>query len=129
MRKLICAGALALACILGGCAEIQKAEAVFGVVTGDVVTPQAVVIAVNAFDAVEATATNYLRLPRCGGGAVACRNPSTSAAVVAWIRAGRADRKQLLAGLRAAPGQSISLVAVYKDLTSTTAQLGALVGH
>lgn len=131
MRKLFRAGAIALATAvlcLGGCAELQKVEGAFQAATSNIVTPQAVVIAINAFDAVEATATNYVRLPRCPTTAV-CRSPSTSAAVITWIKAGRADRNQLRAALQAAPGANVSLVDVYNDLTNTTQQLGALVGH
>ena len=130
MRHIVRAGVIALAITLSGCAgSLQKIENAIGIVTGDIVTPQAVYVAINAFDAVEASATNYLRLPRCSGVGNLCRTPSTSAAVITWIRAGRADRKQLLAALKANPAASQSLVSVYNDLTNTTSQLGALVGH
>ena len=127
MRKHILAGALALAFLsLPGCATLQKIESAISIATGPVVTPQQVYIAINAFDGVEATATNYLRLPRCPQ-AVVCRSPSTSAAVITWVRAGRVDRNKLKAGLRAAPGQNISLVDVYNDLGNITGQIGSLV--
>ncbi len=129
MRKSLIAGALALAFLsLPGCATLQKIESAISIAAGPNVTPQQVYIAINAFDGIEATATNYLKLPRCPQ-AVACRDPATSAKVITWVRAGRADRNQLKAGLRAAPGQNISLVAVYNDLAGLTGQLGSAIGH
>ena len=130
MRTIMRAGALALALgvALAGCAQMQNLQSLFSAATGNIVTPNEVYIAINAFDAVEATATNYLKLPRCPG-AAACRTPTTSAVVITWIKAGRADRNQLYKALNANPGTNLSLVAVYNDLTNTTSQLGALVGH
>jgi len=125
MRKLLLAGATAFALTFGGCAELQKFQVAFETVTGNVVTPQAVVVAINSFDAIEATATSYLLLPRCGTGPILCREAAITAKVVPLIRAGRADRNQLKAGLRANPGQNISLVQVYEDLGNTTAALTA----
>lgn len=125
MRKLLLACALAFG--LAGCAEVQKIETVFGIATGDIVSPQAVVISINAFDAIEATATNYIRLPRCGTGPTICRDPAITAKVIILIRAGRIDRNGLKAALRANPGASVSLVAVYQDLGNTTAALTSLL--
>ncbi len=121
MRKLIPILALALA--LSGCAGIQKLETAFQTVTGKVVTPQAVYIAINGFDAIEATATNYIRLPRCGTGPAVCRDPAITAKVKAFVIAGRTDRNQLKAALRANPGANVSLLDVYNDLGNTTAAL------
>ena len=95
MRRSLIAGALALAFLtLPGCATLQKIESGISFATGSIVTPKQVYIAINAFDVVEPTATNYLLLPRCPQ-AVVCRDPSTSASVIAWVRAGRADRNKL----------------------------------
>jgi hypothetical protein len=128
MRKLILAGACALAFLvpLGGCAEVQKIESLFSIATGNVVPPQAVVVAINAFDSIEAIATDYLNLPRCGTGPTICRDPAITAKAIPLIRAGRADRNGLKAALRANPGASISLVTVYNDLGNTTSALSAL---
>lgn len=118
MKKLIIAIGFALA--LAGCATLK-------ILTGDVVPPRAVYIAINAFDAVEVTATNYLRLPLCGTGPTVCRDPQKSASIVTWVRAGRADRNTLKSGLRSNPKGNLSIVNVYNDLRNVTAQLGALV--
>lgn len=123
MRKYTIIMALALS--LGGCAGIQKLETAFQTVTSNVVTPQAVFVAINAFDAVEATAKNYVALPRCGTGPTVCRDPAITANVIKYVRAGRADRNQLKAALRANPGASISLLDVYNDLGNTTTLLSA----
>jgi hypothetical protein len=123
IRKIIIACAVALS--LGGCAEFQKLQNGFALVTGPIVTPQQVVIAINAFDAVEATATNYLHLPRCPSASI-CRDPAITAKLVPAIRAGRADRNTLKAALRANPGQNLSLANVYNDLGSTTSLIVSL---
>jgi hypothetical protein len=123
MRKLILAVALTLT--LGGCAEIQKLRGAFQAVTGNIVSPQQVAAAISAFDAGEALATNYVKLPRCGTGPVVCRDPATTAAVAKWVKAGRVDRNQLKAALRANPGQNLSVADIYNDLGNTTAALSA----
>jgi hypothetical protein len=125
MRKYTLAVPLALAVCLGGCATFDKLETAFQTVTGKVVSPQAVVVAINAFDASEALATSYVRLPLCGTGPVVCRTQAVTTKVVTFVRAGRADRNQLKAALRLNPGANISLVDVYNDLGNTTAALSA----
>ncbi len=122
MRKSLIAGALVLAFLsLPGCATLQKIESAISIATGPNVTPQQVYIAINAFDGIEVAATSYLRAT-CPN-PKSCQDPATAGTVITWVRAGRADRNTLKAGLRAAPGQNISLVAVYNDLGSMTANL------
>lgn len=123
MRKLMLAAAIALS--VAGCAGIQKFETAFQTVTGNIVSPQAVFIAINAFDAIEAAAKNYVNLPRCGTGPTVCRNPVITASVAKYVRAGRIDRNQLKAALRANPNAAVSLVAIYNDLGNTTSLLSA----
>src|SRR5690348_11776583 len=55
MKKLLLIIAVSLS--LSGCANFQNA---WGIVTGATVSPTAVYIARNSFDALEATATNYI---------------------------------------------------------------------
>ncbi len=129
MRRHLIAGALALAFLsLPGCATLQRIESAVSIATGPNVTPQQIYVAVNAFDAAEVLATNYLRLPRCPQ-AVACRDPIVSKQVITWVRAGRIDRNKLKAGLRAAPGQNISLVTVYNDLQGIASQIRLQLGN
>ena len=125
MRKLVLVAMLALGAALGGCAQLQKVESAFQAATGKVVSPTAVLIAINAFDAIEATATHYVALPRCGGATQVCRDPVVTAKIITAVKAGRADRNTLKAALRLNPGANLSLVDVYDDLGNSTAALTA----
>jgi len=126
MRTLRAAAAVCLLAGLAACAEVQNA---YNIVTGQVVSPQTVIIAANAFDALKATATNYLRLQKCtGANAPACRDPAVTAKLVPAIRAGTADRNQLEAAIQANPNQSLTLVAVYNDLQHTISTMQTLLG-
>jgi len=97
--------AIALAGSLAGCAQFQKD---FSFLTSATVSPTAVTVAVNLFDGVEATATNYLRLPKCTAtsGAV-CRNKAVAVQIIAAVKSGRVARnnlEQFLAGHQTALG-------------------------
>ncbi len=118
------AGALLL--LVGGCANIQNA---YDTLTGVTVSPTAVYVAVNAFDAVEASATNYLRLPRCKttGPAVVCRSPAATAAIIPAVRSGRVARNNLRQFLKDHPGQ-LGPKGLYDALTGTTATLQSVLG-
>lgn len=128
MRTLRLAAALVIITMLAGCAAIQKAETLFQTVSGKVVSPTAVDVAINSFDAIESVATAYLNRPLCGGTVVICRTPSVSATVRTSMRAGIKDRNTLKAALRLNPAANLSLVDVYEDLQNSTAALIAAVG-
>ena len=101
MRKIAIACAIALS--LGGCANLQNA---WGVLTSVQVTPQAVSIAGNTFDALEATATNYLRLAKCtGSNGPICRDPAASKKIISAVRSGRVARNNLEQFFADHPGQ------------------------
>ena len=123
MRKIILALGLALA--LSGCTLFQDLQKL-GSVT---VNPTAVTIAVNVFDGVEATATNYLRLPRCAtDGPVACRDPNASRQIITAIRSGRVARnnlEQFLAGHQTALGSQ----GAYDAIQAATNTLQAILGQ
>ena len=105
---------------VAGCANLQNA---WNVITSTSVSPTVVVIAVNTFDALEATATNYLRLPRCKtGGPIACRDPNVTAKIVPAVRSGRAARNQLEAFIGSHPGQ-LGPKGLYDALIAATATL------
>jgi len=92
-----------------------------------VATPNQVVIAINAFDAVEATATTYLGWPLCGApGVSVCRTLATSKAVANGVRTGRAARDALVADLQANASAPITaldtLTATISTLQTLTAQ-------
>jgi hypothetical protein len=83
---------------LGACASFdQKVQTVWSVITSAAVTPQQIIVAANAFDAVEASATQYLSY--CSANAVNAASTAcalkTRQTIVAAVRAGRAARTQL----------------------------------
>lgn len=101
MRKLLLAASIALA--LGGCAQLQNA---WNVVTSSNVPPGLVIVSGNTVDAIEATGTNYLTLPRCTGrNGPVCRSPTATAQLIPAIRAMRAARSNLEQFLSDHPGQ------------------------
>ena len=100
MKKLII---LSLVLSLGACAQIQKD---WEVVTGVSVSPTAVIVAANSFDALEATATNYLRLKKCSASSgPVCRDAKATAVIIPAIRSGRSARNNLEQFLKDHPGQ------------------------
>jgi hypothetical protein len=105
MRKIIIAAMMALA--VSGCApQLQKVKNAWNVLTASSISPEAVVIAVNSFDALEATATNYLRLKRCNGdNGPICRDPAATEKLVPAIRSGRVARNDLEQFLKDHPGE------------------------
>lgn len=101
MRKLLIATSVALA--LGGCTQLQNA---WSVVTSSNVPPQLVIVAGNTVDALEATATNYLSLPRCTGkNGPICRSPAATAQLIPAVRSMRVARDNLEQFLNDHPGQ------------------------
>ena len=94
---------LLLVVSLGGCANVQHA---WDTLTTSEVTPQLVVVAGNTFNALEASATNYLRLPKCSGSnGPVCRNSVAAAKVISAVRAGRVARTNLEQFFKDHPGQ------------------------
>ena len=76
---------------LGACASLQTA---WDVVTGASVSPTQILVAANAFDAGEASATQYLMFCKVNAALKGC-DLATRQAVIAGVRAGRAARAQL----------------------------------
>lgn len=88
---------------LAGCAGLTKT---YDIITGATVSPAAVIVAANSFDALEATATNYLTLVRCNGSnGPICRDPKATKAIIPAIRSGRVARNNLEQFLKDHPGQ------------------------
>lgn len=116
MKKLV----LLLALSLGGCATLQTD---WNVLTGASVSPTAVIVAGNSFDVLEATATNYLRLPRCkAGGPVVCSNPQAVVEIKTAVRAGRVARNNLEAFMISNPGQ-LGPTGLYSALVAASKTL------
>ena len=123
---------IALACLigflLGGCAQLQTA---WHVVEGVSVSPDQILIAANAFDAGEATATQYLLYCKANKTVPACAR-STRVAVVAAVRSGRVARAQLepyvVSGTAGPSAIYNTLVAVISQLQTqipTSVAIGA----
>ncbi len=92
MKKLL---ALSLALSLGGCAsEMAKLQTIFSVVTQASVSPQAIIVTANAFDALEAGATQYLTWCKTNLTTSAC-SAGNRRIVIKAGRSGRAARNQL----------------------------------
>ena len=118
MRKIFLIVALALT--LPACAQLQNA---YTAVTGASVNPTAVIIAANAFDAVEATATNYLRLKKCTAtSGPICRDPKATAVIIPAVRSGRTARNNLEAFMQANPGV-LGPKGLYNALITATSTL------
>ena len=77
---------------LGACASLQTA---WNVVTGVSVSPTQILVAANAFDAGEASATQYLLFCRSAAPPPSYCALKTRQAVVSAVRAGRVVRNQL----------------------------------
>lgn len=121
MRRIIFA--LVLAAALSGCANVQRA---WDTLTTSQVSPTLVIVAANTFDGLEATATNYLRLPRCTGtNGPICRDPRATSQIIPAVRAGRAVRNELEAFLRTHPGQ-LGPSGLYDSLRAASNTLQAV---
>jgi hypothetical protein len=93
---------LLLAPLIGGCAEFNR---LYDAATGATVSPAAVLVAGNSFDAVEKTATNYIVFCTANRANPACADFVTiRGKLVPAVRAGRAARNNLEAFMKANPG-------------------------
>lgn len=91
MRKLITIG---LALWLGGCAQLGLLRDAYNYAEGTTVTPQAILIASNAFNILEGTATNYFVYCRPRLVEQVC-SADNRRKVIRAVRAGRAARTTL----------------------------------
>jgi isopentenyl diphosphate isomerase/L-lactate dehydrogenase-like FMN-dependent dehydrogenase len=110
MRKILLA-----ALLLSGCSTLQE-------LTNASLTTNQVYVAANAFDAAEITATNYLRLPACGGTALVCRNKTAVPVIIATVRGGKQARQTLVASC-AASTSSPECVSAYQTVTTAVSGL------
>ena len=128
MKKIIIALAVALA--LGGCGTTGTSlQNAYTTLTGTSVSPTAVYVAANSFDAVEATATNYLRLPKCtGSNGPVCRDPKATAKIIPAVRSGRVARTNLETFMKNNPG-ALGPTGLYNALTTATATLQQIIAQ
>ena len=120
MKKLLLV--FALAASLGGCANLTNA---WQTLTGATVSPTAVYVAANSFDAVEVTATNYLRLCHSSMSNPGC-SKSAIAAVIPAVRSGRIARNNLEQFLRAHPN-AVGASGLYDALVTSTNTLQSVI--
>lgn len=114
MKKLLLVLPLALS--LGACATIS---ADWAIVTGTTISPTQIVVAANAYDAAEATATQYLLYCNAHVGASPCAL-STRQTVVKAVRAGRVARSQLEPYITSG---TAGPAAIYNTLIATVSSL------
>ncbi len=113
MRRFLAGALIALLALdLAGCAPGSfgaKVEGVVSAITGATVSPQAIIVAASTYDALEATAKNYINPAlnrRCNGSnGPICRDPNATIAINKAIRSGRVARNNAKQFLRDHPGQ------------------------
>lgn len=121
MKKILIIPTLLAALVVSGCAGTRFGtfiSTVESAATGTV-SPEAIYIARNAFDAVEVSATNYLNLKRCPISAPFCRDPTATAQLIPAIRSGRDARNAATQFLKQHPNQ-LGTQGLYDALTSST---------
>ena len=119
--KLLFAAAAMLA--LAGCANVTSA---IETVTQAKVSPAAVAIAVNAFDAVKVTAKNYVAFCTPVPAPAGCNDTVIQAQLDPAIQAGTAARNSLEDFLASHPGE-LGDAGVYDALTAATDTLNQVV--
>lgn len=111
---------------LGACASLQTA---WNVVTGVSVSPTQIIVAANAFDAGEASATQYLLFCRSAAPPPSYCALQTRQAVVKAVRAGRVTRNQLepyiVSGTAGPAALYNALIAVVTNLQTQIPNTGA----
>lgn len=100
LRTVVLAAALSVP--LASCASLNR---FIEQATQVEVSPTAVYVAVNTFNAMQITATNYLRLRRCDGSTPVCRSPAATAVIIPAVRSGRIARNNLRAFMERNPGK------------------------
>ena len=119
--KLLFAAAAMLA--LAGCANVTSA---IETVTQAKVSPAAVAIAVNAFDAVKVTAKNFVAFCTPVPAPAGCNDTVIQAQLDPAIQAGTAARNSLEDFLASHPGE-LGDAGVYDALTAATDTLNKVV--
>jgi hypothetical protein len=113
MKKIILAFTLALS--LGACANFQSA---IGTITGATISPRAVYLAENSFDAIEVTATGYLRICHAKMSTPGCSSTAI-AQIIPAVRSGRVARSNINAFMKAHP-DALGAAGLYDALVTAT---------
>lgn len=115
-----------LALALAGCASLSN---VYNTVTGATVSPAAVIVAGNSFDALEATATNYLTFCKANKALATCSNyVAVRKAILPAVRSGRVARNNLENFLSANPGQ-LGPSGLYNALVTSINTVQAVINQ
>lgn len=113
---------------LGGCGAVQDVEYA---VTAKIPQNQ-IATAVQSFDALEVSATQYIKLPTCAAGisiATGCKAPGSAMNVISDVQAGRAARNALWASSKASSDGSVPATSlVYTTFTSYVSAVSADIG-
>jgi hypothetical protein len=113
---------LPLALSLGACATFDKdIQTAWAVITSAAVTPQQIIIASNAFDAAEASTTQYLLYCKVNPALTVCAVKNRQL-VIAAVRAGRSARTQLEPYVTSG---TAGPAAIYNTLTASISTLQA----
>ena len=113
MRKLLIGFMFALS--LGACASLQNT---IDTITGATVSPRAVYLAENSFDAIEVTATGYLRICHAKMTTPGCSSTAI-AQVIPAVRSGRIARSNLDSFMKAHP-DALGASGLYDALVTAT---------
>lgn len=119
MKKLLLVIGLSLA--LSGCATFQKD---WSIITGTTVSPTQIIVTANAFDAAEASATQYLLYCKATVPAPSYCALQTRKTVVAAVRAGIVARNQLEPYITSGTAGPL---AIYNTLLATVASLQSAI--
>lgn len=125
MKRLLLFAAAASLCALAGCANLKTA---WSTITSATVSPKAVVVAANAFDAAEKTATNYISYCAPNPAPAGCDDKAIQSQLIPAIRSGRTARNSLEAFQKAHPGE-LGDQGVYDALVSATSTISAIVAN
>ncbi len=106
------------AAILSGCVTTQTS----------VISPQQLLVAGNAFDALELSAVNYLNLPLCPTGKPVCRTTTVSKSLKKAVLSARSARSKLEAFVNANPGSPIP-VSLYQTVETAVVTLQNLISQ
>lgn len=113
---------------LGGCGAVQDVEYA---VTAKIPQNQ-IATAVQGFDALEVSATQYIRLPTCVAGvsiATGCKASGSIAKIISDVRAGRTARNALWASSKASSDGSVPATSlVYTTFTSYVSSINTDIG-
>lgn len=110
--------------LLTGCAGVTR---LLDSATTSTVSPQAIVIGANSFNALEATATNYLNLTRCDKtSSKVCRDKAVTAVLGPAVLNARKARDNLIIFQKNHPGQ-LGTQGLYDALQLSITTLSGII--